>query len=61
MSQLIEASGALKPGLSPERAADIVWTLCSRASFDALVRARGWSHEEYERWLTDMLQDALLG
>jgi AcrR family transcriptional regulator len=60
MSALIEANEALKPGLTPARAADIIWTLCSRATFDALVSARGWSHEEYERWLTEMLQEALL-
>ena len=60
MSQLVEATGALKPGLSPARAADIIWTLCSWATFGALVDARGWSHEEYERWLTEMLQDSLL-
>jgi AcrR family transcriptional regulator len=60
LGELIEAGGALKPGLSPQRAADIIWTLGSRATFDALVGARGWSHGDYERWLAEMLQEALL-
>jgi len=60
LGELIEERGALQEGLSPTRAADIIWTLCSRAIFDALVLTRGWSHEEYERWLTETLQSALL-
>ena len=60
LGELIEEQGALREGLSPARAADIIWTLCSRATFDALVVVRGWSHDEYERWLTEMLQEALL-
>jgi hypothetical protein len=42
------------------RAADLVWTLCAQANFDALVGQRGWTHREYEAWLADMLAAALL-
>jgi len=61
LGELIEERGALKEGMSPDRASDIIWTLCSRATFDSLVGARGWSHEEYEQWLSEALQAALLG
>ncbi len=57
----LKARGALKEGLTPDRAADIIWTVCSRATYDALVGARGWSHQDYESWLTATLQAALLG
>jgi AcrR family transcriptional regulator len=52
--------GRLRPGLSTRQAADIIWTLCAQANYDALVGQRGWSHRAYERWLTDMLVAALL-
>jgi AcrR family transcriptional regulator len=50
----------LRPGISTAQAADIIWTLCAQANFDALVGQRGWSHRAYESWLTDMLVAALL-
>ena len=46
--------------LAADRAADLVWTLCAQANFDALVGQRGWTHREYESWLADMLAAALL-
>ena len=52
--------GRLRPGLSRQRAADIIWTLCAQANFDALVGERGWTHREYEEWLADQLAAALL-
>jgi len=58
---LLEERGALKEGLSPHRAGDIIWTVCSRATYDSLVAARGWTHAEYERWLAESLEAAMLG
>ena len=52
--------GRLRAGISTRQAADIIWTLCAQANFDALVGQRGWSHRAYESWLTDMLVAALL-
>jgi AcrR family transcriptional regulator len=52
--------GRLRAGISTTQAADIIWTLCAQANFDALVGQRGWSHRAYESWLTDMLVAALL-
>jgi hypothetical protein len=56
----LDEQGRLRPGLTPDRAADVIWTLCAQANFDALVGERGWSHQEYETWLADLLADALL-
>jgi AcrR family transcriptional regulator len=52
--------GRLREGISTRQAADIIWTLCAQANFDALVGQRGWSHRAYESWLTEMLVAALL-
>lgn len=57
---LLESHGALRPGLTAERAADIIWTLCAQANYDALIRGRGWSKDEYEAWLASTLVAALL-
>ena len=60
LADLLAERGALRRGLTVERARDVIWTLCAQATFDALVTARGWSHEEYRDWLGDMLAAALL-
>ncbi len=57
---LLDRQGRLRPGLAADRAADLIWTLCAQANYDALVAERGWSHREYDNWLTDMLIAALL-
>jgi len=49
----------LRRGLTRARATDIVWTLTAPELFDRLVRQRGWSLDEYERWLGDALVGAL--
>jgi hypothetical protein len=51
--------GALREGLTPAHAADIV-TLGSQATYDSLVAKSGWTSNEYEIWLADTLQRSLL-
>jgi hypothetical protein len=46
--------------LTPERAADIIATVGSFATYDSLVITGGWSHGEYELWLADTMQHCLL-
>jgi AcrR family transcriptional regulator len=58
-SQLAE-SRALRPHLSVEDARDVIWTLCSTAVHDLLVRQRGWTAEDYRRWLASALKRELL-
>ncbi|MFF5985991.1 TetR/AcrR family transcriptional regulator [Prauserella flavalba] len=57
---LLAERGALRPGLSVERAADLIWTICAQANYEALVTSRGWTQDEYRDWLTDTLVHALL-
>jgi len=57
---LLAERGGLRPGLTVDRATDIIWTVCAQANYDSLVRARGWSHDEYRAWLTDTLTAHLL-
>ncbi len=55
----IEALGALRPGLTPERAADQVAALFAAEVYEELTLA-GWSPGEYEQWLVERLRDVLL-
>ena len=50
----------LRPGLTAAKAADVIWTLASERTYLALVRGRGWSAREYERWVADQLAAGLL-
>jgi AcrR family transcriptional regulator len=52
-------TGGLRAGLDPDRARDIVWTLISPEVYELLVGDRGWSHDEYERWLAQALAEAV--
>jgi AcrR family transcriptional regulator len=51
--------GWLRPGLSVERARDLLWTLISPAVW-LLLTERGWDTVEYETWLADALTSMLL-
>ena len=59
-AELLAKRGALRSDITADRAADILWTLCAQATFEALVTERGWSHRQYREWLGDTLTDALL-
>jgi AcrR family transcriptional regulator len=53
-------AGALRPGLDPERARDLLWALISPELYQLLVVERGWTPEDYERWLAGAIADELL-
>jgi AcrR family transcriptional regulator len=53
-------SGRLQAGLNASRAADILWTFTGRENYRMLVVDRGWTSDEYEAWLGEMLIAALL-
>ena len=59
-AQLLAERGALRVGLTPERATDLIWTICAQANYESLVVARGWTAPEYRDWLGDTLIGALL-
>jgi AcrR family transcriptional regulator len=52
--------GHLRPGLAVEAARDLLWALTTSELFRLLVRERGWTPDDYERWLADTLASALL-
>ena len=56
----VAGRGALRPGLDPERAADVVYALNDPGLYHLLVRERGWPHETYTEWLAATLQRELL-
>lgn len=57
---LLAARGHLRAGVSADRAADILWTVCARDNFERLVHDRGWTSAEYQAWLVETLAAALL-
>ena len=57
----LDEKGALRAGLEPDAAADILWTLNHPSVHRLLVVERGWSAERYEAWLGEVLCSELLG
>ena len=53
-------NGPLRSGLTPETAAETVWTLTSAEVFTLLKTNRGWSEEQHKQWLADNLTRLLL-
>lgn len=53
--------GAMRPGLTVERARDAIWALNSVELWDLLSRVRGWSDDELEEWVGRMMAAAVLG
>ena len=58
VAKCLAAKGALREGLSPKRATDIIWAIANPTMYRALVGDRKWSVGEYERWLAGMLTDS---
>jgi AcrR family transcriptional regulator len=56
----LHATGSLATSLDVTRATDILWTLNHPAVWQLLVAGRGWTGEEYERWLGDVFCVQLL-
>ena len=56
----LAAAGCLRPGLSIDLAADVVWATNSPEFYSLLVRGRGWNGDMLEGWLADAWQRLLL-
>jgi hypothetical protein len=56
----LQAIGALRPGLSFERAGDILWTLIAWEVYELLVIERGWSLDDWESWIAESAAALLL-
>ncbi len=50
----------LREGLDVAHAASILQALCRSEVYDELVRHSGWSPDEYQAWLLDMLKREIL-
>jgi AcrR family transcriptional regulator len=60
IAPVLAASKALRPDLSAEQAADIIFGLTTTDIYESLVQHRGWSPQRYERWLSELLCTAVL-
>ncbi|MCX5215189.1 hypothetical protein OG689_39030 [Kitasatospora sp. NBC_00240] len=56
----LHTAGHLGAHLDPSRAADACWAHTSPQLYALMVRARGWSPDDYQDWLADLLAAALL-
>jgi AcrR family transcriptional regulator len=56
----LAAVPGLRPGLSLEEVADVIWATNSPEFYLLLVRERGWAPDRFERWLADTWRRLLL-
>jgi AcrR family transcriptional regulator len=55
----LQKEGALRPGLDPAAAADLLWNITSLRTWEDLVLDRKWSARQYENRITELLLLAL--
>jgi AcrR family transcriptional regulator len=60
IAQRLDKLGALKPGISPGRAADMLWFFFGPNAWYSLVGDRGWTFEQAAHWLLDAARRDLL-
>ncbi len=58
--QRIADTGGLHPNVSPDRAVGILATLTRPVSWESLTQDFGWSFDDVQAWLTDVLTRELL-
>lgn len=56
----LREAGRLRAGLHAATARDIFWMFTGPDVYRMLVRERGWSSDEYQKWLGETLVEALL-
>jgi AcrR family transcriptional regulator len=61
LAQTLISRGSIAAGGSIDRITDVLWTLTSNEIYQMLVLDRGWSPQEYEEWLRDLLESAVFG
>ena len=57
----LQATGALRRALDPQRAGNTVWAVSSPEVYLLFTDTRGWSAKQYQAWLADTLKALLLG
>lgn len=60
VAELVAATGELAAGLTVPHAADLIWVLRAPEVHHLFTTVRGWSGDDYERWLAHALIDTLL-
>ena len=53
-------AGQLRPGVTASDARDVLWLCSSPELFDLLVNRRGWSLDQFSRFVADTMTKALL-
>ncbi|GAA2387513.1 hypothetical protein [Dactylosporangium salmoneum] len=61
LTQTLQDGGALRPGLSAQAAADILYALASPHTHQLLRRHCRWSLQRYRTWLAGTATEQLLG
>jgi AcrR family transcriptional regulator len=56
----LAGTGQLRPDLTRDEIADIIWTMNSAEYYGMLVTSRGWTPQRFERWLLDAWTRLLL-
>jgi AcrR family transcriptional regulator len=60
IAQRLNELGALRPGISPARGADMLWFFFGPNAWCSLVGDRGWSFDQAEQWLLGAARRDLL-
>lgn len=61
VARFLDNRFGLRPGLTVDAAADIMWVLTSPELTDRFVVRRGWSLVRYEEWLVETVYHGLFG
>ena len=61
MVEVLRAKSALRPGLTPERATDLLLLYAGMDVYHALVEVAGWSHDEWAAWTRATLAHQVFG
>jgi len=61
MVELLRAKAELRPGLTLERATDLLLLFVGMDVYHVLVDAKGWSHEEWSEWVVSTPAVQLFG
>lgn len=59
--ETLHSEARLRPGLTVEKGADILWSILNPLHYDNLVASRGWSIDEYRKHIEMMARASLLG
>ncbi|HZG91923.1 MAG TPA: hypothetical protein VEZ42_17050, partial [Pseudonocardia sp.] len=57
----VAARFGLRPGLTEDEAADVLWALTAPELADGFLRRRDWTLDRCQAWLAGAMADALLG